>query len=383
MGLFDFLGSPAPAVTMPTFIQGANRDSTTLQIRSLLYLFKRLRVNKLALFPLEETLRYTDGKQWDDLLSGTDLTIAKLDTTYNLAHFQLLLLSDPQRVLIDFPKNKFRMLCVLSELPGADFSRPLSPVKGASTSDKFEDGLPVIKDYKDRKVPNFQFSVITVDEDIPFRQLAADLANLPLYAEHNSYVTFAARFHIASRVVKHVMGNAIAEDALLILSEDHKAQILLRYLTELAFHVQLIRIYDQHIKQIEPVTVRSSPQKLRSVKSFSHLPPSPTKIAPPTLPNQRLLSPKRSLANLRTPQLTSRPSISNFNANEIYNPVASPPSPEKLRQPITFSGYSGTGLSDTLIYGKEIRQDIWDKCKFLIREKLVRESKVLKLRNNK
>lgn len=374
MGLFDFLASLTPAVTIPTFVQGADRDSTNLQIRSLLYLFKRLRINKLALFPSGDGLKYTDGKHWDDLLSGTDLTIAKLDSMYNLAQFEQLLVADAQRVLIDYPKNKFRMFCVLSEYPSADFSRPLSPVKGASTADEFQDGFPVLKDYKERKIPHFYFSIIPVDTSVPFRELAADLANSLLYVEHNSYVTFAARFHVASKAISYVLGNTASEDAMIFLSEDSKAAILSRYLNELAFHVQLIRIYDQHIKQIESLPVRSqSPTKLRSVKSFSHLPPSPTKIGAPSSPNHRQLSPKRSLANLRAPQLTSRPSISNFNANEIYNPVAAPPSPEKSRKPISNIGVlSGTNLSDTLIYGKEIRPEIWEKCKHSIREKLAR-----------
>lgn len=370
MGLFDFLGTSTPPVSIPTFIQGSGRDSTDLQIRSLLYLFQRLRINRLALFPAEGSLKYADGKLWDDILSGSDMSVPKLDGMYNLTAFEKLLLCDNHRVLIDFPKNKFRMLCILSEYPSANFSRPLSPTKFGASSDEMEDGFPVFKDYKERRVVNFSFSILPVDTPITARLLASELANSLLYVEHFSYVTILARYHIASKVVREVLGTS-TEDAFITLSEDSKANLLFKYLTELAFIVQVIRIYDQYIKMEQPARP-SSPTKLRSVRSYTNLPQSPSRVLLPTTPNTilRPLSPKKSLTNLRS-SLTSRPSISNFNANEIYNPVAAPPSPEKRRN--SGSGFGDSSLSYNTLYGREVRADLWEKSKNSIREKLARE----------
>lgn len=379
MGLFDFWGAASSPVTVPTFQQGANRDSTDLQIRSLLYLFKRLRINRLASFVNGSSLKYTDGKLWDEVLSGTDLNISKLDAMYNLSGFEKLLLLDEQRVLIDFPKNKFRMLCVLSELPSPNFSRPLSPVKGATTSDEMEGGFPIIKDYKDRYVQNFHFLLLPLDTKYTSPQLAAELANSSIYVEHFSYVTFPARVHTANKAIRAVLGETAGEDSSIVLSEDTKATLLAKYLAELAFLVQLIRIYDQHIKQLDSLPVKPlSPVKLKSMPSIPHLQSSPSRVLQPTSPNLRRLSRPKSLANLRAPQLASRPSILNFNANEIYNPVASPPSPEKNRPSIsTLGGYSASDLSHHSLYGREVRPELWEKCKSSIREKLSRESKLL------
>lgn len=372
MGLFDFLGSSVAPVSVPTFVQGSGRDSTDLQIRSLLYLFKRLRINRLALFPNGNSLKYADGKLWDDVLSGTDMNISKLDGMYNLAAFEMLLLRDQHRVLIDFPKNKFRMLCVLSEYPSANFSRPLSPTKFGAASEEMDGGFPVFKDYKERKVLKFCFSILPVDASLKCKQVASELANSFLYFEHFPYVSLLARYHIARKAIGAVLGTA-TDDVTISLSEESKAEILFQYLTELAFTVQVIRMYDQYIKMEQRP---SSPTKLRSVKSSTTLPQSPTRVIQPTPPNQRPMSPKKSLANLRGPLLTSRPSISNFSANELYNPVASPPSPEKSRASGSgFGEFSTSSLSYSSLYGREVRSEIWEKAQNSIREKLSRELK--------
>lgn len=387
MGLFDLFGATTTA-SVPTFTQGAGRDSTDLQIRSLLYLFKRLRINRLAPFPNGNTLKYIDDKHWDDGISGADASVAKLDAMYNLPRFEQVLLLDPQRVLVDYTKNKFRMLCVLSEPPSAGFLRPLSPVKGLSTCEESESGFPLFRDYKDRRVSSFGFSLVPVARATTRRQISAELAQSLLYVEHFSYVSFAARFRVASNAVEKVLGSG-PESSSVQLSEDTKAAVLREYLNALAFLVQLIRIYDQHVKMElsrpeSPTKLESpkleSPPKLHSARSYSHLPPSPSRVLQPASPNQRALSPKKSLANIR--QLASRPSISNFKANEIFNPVASPPLEKK-------SGSSGlpSGLGhahsidqsnlDCGLYGRDVRPEIWEKCKSSIREKLLRERRLL------
>lgn len=349
MGLFDFLG-PAGPVTVATFELG---DSTDLQIRSLLYLFKRLRINKLAPFPNGTTLKYADGKYFDGV---PDAHVQKLDGLYNLAKFQKLLVSEEHRVLIDYPKNKFRAFCILSEYPSSNFSRPLSPVKGNST-DEIENGFPVLKDYMERRVKNFSFSLLAPGK-VTVRDLALELANSLLYVEHHSYVPFSARLQAAREAITKTTGVA-SDDGVISLKEESKTAIVGEYLRGLAFLVQLVRLYDEYTKQhSEPV----SPTKLRSVKSFSQMPQlSPTKPS---------LSPLKTSARPLSRNLSSKPSISNFKATEIYNPVTSP-----QKTPMSGSTLAGSVSHEFAILGKEIRPELWEKCKLSIKDKLAREAK--------
>lgn len=353
MGLFSFSG-PKQGAKVPTFELAPQPDSTDLQIRSLLYLFKRLRINKLAPFLNSDgSLRYTDVSAPVEDPSVS----AKLDGLYNLLKFSQLLVSDYQRVLIDYPKNKFRAYCILSELPSANFSRPLSPVKSTRSengSADFEDGFPVFFDAKGKRALNFAFSLLPSGRQVSIRELAASLANSLIYVEHHSYVPFSARLSAARSSIQKISTLDLTDDSVCRLTEEFKHAIVFEYLKELAFLVQLLRIYDEYMKKTSSPSIQMS-------ETPSSLPlTSPVKRAPPAL------SPKKSTANLKGERtLKPRPSISNFRSNEIYSPVTSPTKKKSMK------ASSSTGYGD--VYGREIVQDLWDKCQTSIRAKLQHE----------
>lgn len=352
MGLFSFT-APQQSTRIPTFELTAQPDTTDLRIRSLLYLFKRLRINKLSAFlNTDGSLKYTDDSSLDDSSLSS-----KLDSLYNLEKFSQLLVSDPQRALIDFPKNKFRAYCILSELPSANFSRPLSPVKGAlPEKSDFENGFPVFIDAKGRRALNYAFTLIPSGHQVSIRELAATLANSLIYVEHHSYVPFAARFSAARSSIQKISNMDLTDDSVCRPSETFKHAIVFEYLKELAFLVQLLRIYDKYVKKMASSTPTPSVQLTLTPVS---LPSASPKKAAPTL------SPRKSTANLKGEKtLKARPSISNFRSNELYNPVTSPQ--KKSLKAVSSS-------SPREIYGREIVQDLWDKCKTSIRAKLEHE----------
>ncbi|KAM9925659.1 hypothetical protein OXX59_003716 [Metschnikowia pulcherrima] len=266
------------------------------------------------------------------------------------------LLEDEHRVLIDWPKNKFRALCFLSEQPANDRSKQ-SGSSNVSGSQSTGIELPIFYDYKERPMSSFAFYVLPV--------------NISIYTP------------------KAISKSSESEAITIELTEDVKAKILHHYLTELAFFVQLVRIYQQCIKPKEPEVPNGSPKKtlaesprLRAAKSFSQLPNAAKS------PSRPLLSPKKSMASFGSPvklaaetspvrldssprkHLSARPSIPNFRANEIYNPVTSPPilassSENKILGSENLSAYSSeSGLENP---------EVWAKCKVSIREKLAQE----------
>lgn len=397
MGLLDYFGTTAATKT-PTFRFGLDRDSTDLQIRSLLYLFKRLRINKLASFTEEGTLKYTDGKTRESSVPD-DAHVAKLDHLYNLHGFEATLVDDEHRALVDWCKNKFRALCILSEPPSANLSRPLSPTKGSSGND-FENGLPVFKDYKDRKAVGFYFSILLVDTDIIVRDLANFLAHSSLYAEHHSYVSFSVRFQTAMDAIALVVG-ASDESAWVRLTEDLKAQLILDYLRNMAFTVQLIRIFKEHMKQDlhskSAHTPDSSPTRLRSSRSVSQLPQLRLYASPALTPTLPLSSPKkaselptrrpygeenRKKPTVRLPRMkdespkkeqrTLKPKASMSSLHIASSQAASPSSMRPGISPLMPSDQVDVN------YGRELKPELWDKCRLSIRERISREKRAMK-----
>ncbi|GEQ66627.1 hypothetical protein JCM33374_g290 [Metschnikowia sp. JCM 33374] len=407
MGIFSFLplGNSSSQENIPTFKQGELRDPTDLQVQSLLYLFKRLRINRLASFSQGNTLKYSDGKSLDQTVLSHEVNISKLDHMYNLHTFQAILVEDEHRALIDWPKNKFRALCFLSEHPTPP-SRPQSPVKNSPLpiSKPQESALPVFRDYKDRPVQSFAFSVLPVNTSIFTRDLALDLAQSLLYSEHHSYISLTSRIQTADKAIAKVCD---AGSNMIELTEDIKAAIVNEYLKKLAFLVQLVRIYQQYVKPKDSDTLAPviSPKKATSGDSpRTPRPESPRTLRPAVsmskLPNVTLnplrpsLSPKKSMANLLSSspkkasgdsvatkldtsprkQLSTRPSISHFRANEIYNPVTSPPA----SGPSSENKFSGSGAlsGHSSDYEKE-NAELWEKCKASIREKLAKEKDVM------
>lgn len=357
----------------PTYKFGVNRDPTDLYTKALLYVFKRLQINRLASFPSEGMLRYSNGQLWDPTPDDTHL--AKLDIIYNVARFEKVLTADEYRVLIDYPKNKFRMMCVLSERPSASLLRPSSPSKGHTTTP--ENGLPVLVDYKERAVPAYEFSLLRVEIPITCRELADFLAESSIYAEHHSYVPQAARLHTARAAVSAIFPKS-SQTSVVELLEETKAQLLLRYLRSLAVIVQVVRIYDLHSKKSQMLPKRvaktlqvatpSTPPRLRTVQSFSGL----ATLSPQS--NLRALSPKKSNAQIQ-PGITKRPSVADFRANEVFNPVTAPSPERKLNARILTPDASSLLTS---LFDFQVNPELWNKCQQSIYDKLAREKRLIR-----
>lgn len=358
------------STTVPQFVQGAGRDSTDLQLRSLLYLFKRTLVSRLGSFGTPKWLPAGDED---------GLYRQKLDAVYNTEGFIAALGTDEYRVTVDFVKNKFRSFCFVLEHPSASFFRASSPTKTSSMGDsEFEDGFPVFRDHKDRKVRNFRFVLLPL-LGVSAHSIASLLLNSDLYVEHTR-VGMDRRYQLALNAVTEAIGSAGAsENAPMNISEDQKALIIRNYLTTLAIEVQTARIYDEYIKQRNSPVRPPSPARIRSpspVKSLTSTLSATTlveatnnlSLSPPKSPERRL-SPLRSSANMRLrssspSKLKAKPSVSKLKLEELYNPVAAPPKPELV-------------ASDSSDHEKEIDQELWAKCVLAVKDKIAREKAVL------
>lgn len=339
---------------IPQFDQGEEHDSIDLQVKSLLYLFKRLRINRLTSFltpdgQLKHTNRYEDGQ--------SQSYYQKLDLLYNTLAFIGILAQDEYRVMIDYSKNKFRSYCILSDYPSANLSRPSSPVKGGSNSDNGD--FPSIRDYKDRKVRTYRFILLPLN-GISVDFIANTLAMSDIYSEHFTSFDFDTRYQYALDSINKVFGSDISKNKgrEITMTESEKEHIIRDYLRSLAFNVQLGRIYDEYVKKSRPA--------------------SPTKSAVPKISAPKL-SQRKSIADLRTSRppsptklLSSKPSIARFKLDELYNPVVSPPlSIPSLSYDDSRSDTSGSDFDKAP--RTELRMDIYEKCKAAVTEKLRRE----------
>lgn len=391
MNILSFIGStPGATTTVPMFEQGATHDSTDLQIRSLLYLFKRLRISKLSSFlDSEYNFKYSDGNQ--PIVSENEHYHSKLDALYNLPELRRLLIEDEYRCTVDYAKNKFRSFCILSSLPSANLSRPSSPTKGKTNSEEFENDFPVFKDHRDRRVRNFKFTVLPLEE-ATLHQIALFLATSDIYWEHRDTVDTETRYQIALDIAKAVVKDKslLTTQSLFDLTEDEKGNIIRSYLRKIARTVQLIRIYEEYLKHYSLSSVPSSPTRsLRTVASSSMLPSalsskstfsllhlsSPTKVL-----QAPKLSPRKSVVNTSpTKALKHKPSVSKLKLEELYNPVTSPATPPLSDLDTSGADTVASLSSDSLAEAKgvcptfEVKQDIWEKCSIAVKSKIERE----------
>lgn len=388
MNILSFIGTtPGAVAAVPMFEQGKNHDSTDLQIRSLLYLFRRLRINKLSAFlDSEYKLKYLDGKQ--PVIAENEHYHLKLDALYNLPELKRLLTEDEYRCTVDYAKNKFRSFCILSSLPSANLSRPSSPTKGKSNSERFENGFPVFKDDKDREARNFKFIVLPLHE-VTQHQICQVLATSDIYWEHRDTVDTETRYQFAQEILKNIVKDKRVPNAqsAFDITEEEKSYIIRYYLRKVARTVQLTRIYEEYLKHYNPPSVPSSPTKSpRKVTSSSVLPSalsstttvtmlqnsSPTKVAPAPK-----LSPRKSVANMSpTKALKHKPSVSKLRLEELYNPVTSPATPQFSDLDINGADSVSSMSSDSLGDPKQTRlsfeakQEIWRKCNAAVKNKI-------------
>ncbi|CAH2354293.1 hypothetical protein CLIB1423_15S02894 [[Candida] railenensis] len=378
--MFGLLSS-RPITKVPNYDEN---DSIDLQIKSLLYVFKRLQVNKFSSFYRQDPVSKEYSFKYIASYSGGDSSAYydKLDSTYNLEGFKGILLHDEYRVMIDYGKNKYRSLCIVSELPSPNLSRPGSPVKGEPTSTTHNNHsaggevFPPIVDYKDRPVKNFGFVHLPC-ENISIDMICNVLAHSPIYVEYVQ-IGFTSRYQYAKESVEDVVGtdnnNNISK---MTLSKRQHALIIRKYLTTLAFNVQLSRIYEEYVRQSASSPLlpspsfsspHTSPRKVASSTSLSRTSSSLTKIENPAIPSPSSPTSPTSPTTMRT--LKSKPSISKLKLNELYTPVMSAP-----------SSVSNTSESPEKKF--EIQLDIWEKCKNAVNEKILRERRLLAVQRDR
>jgi hypothetical protein len=407
MNIFGVFGkSGGSGVTIPTFKQGDGHDSVDLQIKSLQYLFKRLRINKLSPFLNGDgSLKYTDTVIHKDRESLN--FFQKLDQMYDTDTFKSKLVDDEYRVMIDYAKNKFRAYCILSDYPSTNLSRPGSPVKGGSFNGESDDFPPFV-DYKDRRVKTFRFLLLPVDE-VSIEFIANSLSTSDIYVEHFGTLDFGSRFQYAMDSIGRVIKDERFSNKtkLISITENEKELIVQYYVRQLAFNVQLSRIVDEYLKHMPNTSTKASPSIISSKATSSMISPrltptlSPTKMSPtrsspnistspsrvtsPTLasPSPNVvsstlsLSSRKSMAELPlslrpsspTKQLSHKPSISKLRLGELYNPEASP----QLLEPFSLdSSDTGSDPSPPSISTTK-RSEIYEKCKAAVIDKLKKE----------
>lgn len=108
--------SSTNVITIPQHIEGELEDDLDLKVRALTYLFKRLDIEHLPAFLNDENGIYdlngdVDPENYNE----------KLDTIYNKSEFERMLVNDEHRILVDWFKNRFRSICILSNTPKSEF----------------------------------------------------------------------------------------------------------------------------------------------------------------------------------------------------------------------------------------------------------------------
>ncbi|KAK6203113.1 uncharacterized protein RJT21DRAFT_119253 [Scheffersomyces amazonensis] len=416
-----FSSSLNSAASIPQYKQGEGHDSIDLQIKSLLYIFKRLKIHKLNTFlSKENTLRYNDeiNLQTVDEMHEDNHNISeefeeeneayyqKLDQMYNIEHFKLILLNDEYRVMVDYIKNKFRSYCIVSDLPSPNLSRPSSPVKsginynGISTNNIEDDDYPSFRDGSDKKVKGFRFILLPIN-DISIEFIANTLSMSDIYYEHfNSFLDFNKRYQYAIDAIHKVIDDDrfINKIKSINITEDEKASIIENYIHSISFNIQLNRIYDEYLKQFpiakpQPtnttttITTNSSPissptrtlrKPITTAKPLVNisLNTSPTKSLSkrPSIAELRQSSPTKSPQK----QLRTKPSISRIRASDEVTPHINSHNPflENSSMKSDISAGTVSTVSDEYTSNKttmELRLDIYDKCRQAIQDKLNRE----------
>ncbi|KAG7803152.1 hypothetical protein KL944_002044 [Ogataea haglerorum] len=219
-----------PTVNVPRYQGGDKEDSIDLQIKSLMYMFERLKVYNFAPF-----LKILDsGELSFDWLSKPDAPLHpdviindKLDSVYDIQSFKKILLDDPYRILIDYCKNKFRSYLILSDSPKEFLELP-----------KF-------------KAPDFRFTILKANSsDKDYIDVLVNKSDI--YKEHN--ISQQVKTDIAREII--TAQRACSNHK--IFNKNDRTKIIRFYVQKLAYHVQVERIYK--------ATLKSKEQRLQSTR---------------------------------------------------------------------------------------------------------------------
>lgn len=377
MGLFNaFIALDSTSI--PTF--DPSIDSINLQVKSLLYLFKRLRINKLLPLLKNGELTYTDSLVGD----RSDPTFAKLDKTYNVIRFKEMLLDDEYRVLVDFIKNKFRSMCFIDDLP-TNLSRPRSPTRNLSMDavsavDVDDDFLPPFLDYKERNTKLFKFTLFSISQPHTTESIASILSGSNIYIEHK--VPFLKRYNIALTATNKVIGKPLTTK--FTIDQKQKLKIIRNYLTLLATHVQVMRIYHEYTK-MHPVVVATTTTNLLSHSASKLSLHDSSQTSSPTKTTSRSKSSPTKLARRDVhaqPALRKKPSVLKLRLEELYNPVTNPPqfqstNANRGNDTSSVSASDSITLSEDVESREILRLDVYERCKLAVGEKIKSERKKL------
>ncbi|QPG72999.1 hypothetical protein FOA43_000303 [Brettanomyces nanus] len=214
------------AVNIPSYFTGELEDSIDLQIKSLLYDYRRLKINALSPFLKQDPT--SGGYDFDyvhssytkpsDTKEDDFIHNKRLDTIYNLTRFKEELLNNPYRVLIDYIKNRFRSLLILSDSP--DQMHQLPELNTAQ---------------------HFEFLVLRPN-DSEEKYVDVLVNKSGIYNEHG--VNKKLRMQILMKVMNRQRDLCGPNT----FNKDDRASIIKCYLENLGLHIQVERIYRATLK---------------------------------------------------------------------------------------------------------------------------------------
>lgn len=277
-----------PESARPQFCHGVQEDDIDLQLRSLLYCYTRLNIEKLSPFYPVDSNPQT-GEQLGD---GSVV----LDEVYNLERFKSMLREDPHRILVDWCKNKARLVCILSE----------NPIRSHT---------PLPKD--------FPFLVLKPDssEDVYVKRLVLESK---LYQEHDIPLTW--KIQCLQDIIKKQY--SVLPTKRQVFNKQDRWQIMIKYLSKLAERVQIERVYKAYSTQ------NLSSRRLSNTSDPGNdtLRVSEKPLSTPSTPNRGLRS-KPSMTILRldnsvrsrmSPSLTGSPTRNAPNSPALQSRSPSP-----------------------------------------------------------
>ncbi|KAH3686490.1 hypothetical protein WICPIJ_002529 [Wickerhamomyces pijperi] len=211
-------------ISIPQYNSGDQEDNVDLQVKSLIYLFKRLQIDKLSHFnPTHEfTLDH-------ETIQNAD----KLDIVYNLERFLVKFTDNQHRILIDWYKNRFRAFMILSQLPAK-----------ANVHEKL--------------ARNFRFQVLRLESTQD--EYVKALINSDLYIEHS--VSLETKTQLALSAIEEQ--KQLKPSYKTQFNKTDRSQIILKYLERLSQYVQIDRIYQvsliQKTKSLQAQTIAEEPE---------------------------------------------------------------------------------------------------------------------------
>lgn len=189
-------------ISIPQYQDGEQEDNIELKVKALTYLFRRLRIEKLAHFnPTHEFL-----------LDNTVPNHDKLDIVYNKEGFLRTFTKNEHRILIDWYKNKFRSIMILSDVP-----------ETANIHEKLG--------------RNHRFQILR--PDAPDDEYIRVLVNSDLFIEHSIAID------TKTQIIKEVLQDQkkLKPSFKTTFNKSDRYSIILRYLEKMSEHVQIDRIY--------------------------------------------------------------------------------------------------------------------------------------------